>query len=63
MVPVQPSKEHASIELGPLNFGQPRDVIVPMLLPPGGAPYLTATLRYPVHGGGGIVEVCRVRCT
>lgn len=35
------------VHLGPLTYGQPRDIVVPMKIPAGKAPYLEATLTYP----------------
>merc|ERR1712187_811303 len=39
------------VSLGPLTFGQSRDVVVPMHIPAGISPYLEATVEYPNPGG------------
>lgn len=38
------------IHVGPLQFGQARDIVIPMNLPPGTAPYLEAVLSFPREG-------------
>ena len=38
------------IHVGPLQFGQYRDIVIPMNIPPGTAPYLEAVLTFPREG-------------
>jgi len=40
------------VSLGPLQFGQSREVVVPMKIPAGTAPYLEAIVTHPRKGGG-----------
>jgi len=40
-----------AVSLGPLQFGQSRDVVVPLKIPSGGKPYMEVVLTYPVANG------------
>lgn len=39
------------VHLGPLQYGQNRDIVIPMAVPDGSAVYLSAVLTYPGAGG------------
>jgi len=42
-----------SLSLGPMQYGQPRDAVVKLRVPPGSRPYLEAVLTYRAAAGGG----------